>query len=282
MDSCPDIQMRDQATAALEQGQVLFLPELRFGLDSHELTLLSNAKVGQSIKNISYNNLDASIKGSEDSPEIQQRIKKVMERYSNAAQLLLANLLPSYRQKIQIGRTSLRPVEIAGRVAPSYRKDDTRLHVDAFPANPNQGRRILRIFYNYNPLGKARVWRLGEGFQQVANQFLPKIRPPLWGSQWLLKKTKITKGLRTQYDHYMLNLHDSMKYDMSYQKNADSEIVALPAASTWIVYTDLVSHAALSGQHVLEQTFYLPVAAMQDPERSPLRMLEKMLGKKLA
>jgi len=37
----------------------------------------------------------------------------------------------------------------------------------------------------------------------------------------------------------------------------------------------------MSGQFAFEQTFYLPVAAMNDPERSPLRILERMVGHSL-
>jgi hypothetical protein len=37
----------------------------------------------------------------------------------------------------------------------------------------------------------------------------------------------------------------------------------------------------LSGQFAFEQTFYLPVEAMRDPERSPLRVLERLVGKSL-
>jgi len=37
-----------------------------------------------------------------------------------------------------------------------------------------------------------------------------------------------------------------------------------------------VSHAAMAGQYQLEQTFLLPVSAMQQPERSPLRILERI------
>jgi hypothetical protein len=42
-----------------------------------------------------------------------------------------------------------------------------------------------------------------------------------------------------------------------------------------------VSHAALSGQHVLEQTFYIPVSSMLDPTQSPLHTLEKLSGRRL-
>jgi len=46
--------------------------------------------------------------------------------------------------------------------------------------------------------------------------------------------------------------------------------------------SDSVSRAARPGQFAFEQTFYLPVSAMKDPERSPLRVLERLAGRKLA
>ena len=47
------------------------------------------------------------------------------------------------------------------------------------------------------------------------------------------------------------------------------------------MYSDQVSHAVLSGQHALEQTCYLPVARMQDPVKSPLKILERLTGQTL-
>ena len=51
--------------------------------------------------------------------------------------------------------------------------------------------------------------------------------------------------------------------------------------STWLVYTDQVSHAAMAGQYAFEQTFYLPVSGMADPSKSPLRVLERLLRREL-
>nr|MDQ2993708.1 Kdo hydroxylase family protein [Pseudomonadota bacterium] len=51
--------------------------------------------------------------------------------------------------------------------------------------------------------------------------------------------------------------------------------------STWLVYSDQASHAAMSGQFMLEQTFYLPVTAMLHEQRAPLRVLENALGRSL-
>jgi hypothetical protein len=171
-------------------------------------------------------------------------------------------------------------VEVAGRSS-SWRKDDTRLHVDAFPSSPVHGQRILRVFSNINPHHSPRTWRLGESFENVANRYMPNIRPPIPGSSQLLKLLKITKSLRTPYDHYMLHLHDSMKADLKYQKEVDQLTFNFPPGSTWIVYSDQASHAAMSGQYMLEQTFYLPVQAMFNESKAPLRMLERITNRPL-
>jgi hypothetical protein len=42
-----------------------------------------------------------------------------------------------------------------------------------------------------------------------------------------------------------------------------------------------VLHAALGGAFALEQTFHLDVATMAQPQRSPLKVLERLSGKQL-
>jgi hypothetical protein len=79
----------------------------------------------------------------------------------------------------------------------------------------------------------------------------------------------------------MLRLHDDMKGDSEYQRTVPFTRVELAAGATWICFTDLVSHAALSGQHVLEQTFYGDIEHMARPERSPLKVLESMIQRPL-
>ena len=60
-----------------------------------------------------------------------------------------------------------------------------------------------------------------------------------------------------------------------------SDEVHFPSGSTWIVYTDQVSHSALSGQHVFEQTFHLPIEGTQNQAKTPLKVLEKYLDRVL-
>jgi hypothetical protein len=80
----------------------------------------------------------------------------------------------------------------------------------------------------------------------------------------------------------MLQLHDRMKADLDYQSGADQTTYDFPAGSTWMAFTDQVSHAAMTGQYLLEQTFYLPVASMMDKSKSPLQILERLTGQRLA
>jgi hypothetical protein len=123
---------------------------------------------------------------------------------------------------------------------------------------------------------------VGEPFAAVARRFWPRLRSPLPGSSLLLRVFRVTKSTRTGYDHFMLQLHDSMKADEDYQRRAEQVVHNFPAGSTWVCYTDQVSHAALAGQHQFEQTFRLPVRRMHDAATSPLRVLEGLAGRKLA
>jgi 3-deoxy-D-manno-octulosonic acid hydroxylase-like protein len=171
-------------------------------------------------------------------------------------------------------------VEIAGRTT-TWRQDDTRLHIDSFPATPVQGRRILRVFTNVNPEGRVRSWKVGEPFERLAERFASQLRIPLPFTGEMLRLLRITKSRRSAYDALMLQLHDRMKADLTYQSQSPQTTVDFPAGSTWVVFTDRVSHAATAGQYQLEQTFLLPVEAMVRPELSPLRILERIKGRRL-
>jgi hypothetical protein len=203
----------------------------------------------------------------------------MMRRYYERSSAFIRALLPEYRGRLAVGFTSFRLAEIAGRTV-SWRKDDTRLHVDAFLSRPTQGMRILRVFTNVNS-SAPRLWRVGEPFEEVAQTFLWRVRPPLPGSLWLLYRLRITKALRTPYDHLMLGIHDQMKGDESYQRECPKTELSIPPGSTWTCFTDMVSHAAIAGQFAFEQTFYVPVDVMHTPSRSPLRVLERLRGETL-
>ena len=263
---------------ALETGKVVLAPRLHFELSQQERPFLSPACLEGKSKNVSYRPATGGLGGA--SPNVDQAaLAAMLKRYFERASALMDALCPEYRGKLSPGFTSFRPAEIAGRTT-SWRKDDTRLHIDAFPSRPLQGLRIIRVFSNVNP-SAPRMWRVGDQFENVAKTFLPKIAMPLPGSAWLLNALRVTKTRRTLYDHLMLRIHDGMKADESYQSDCPQISLAIQPGATWACFTDSVSHAAMSGQFAFEQTFYLPVAAMHDSSRSPLRVLERLTGKRL-
>jgi len=275
---CP-AAVQEEAVRALEEGCVLLFPQLRFVIEDDERYLLSPATAAKS-KNISWDVATGKLGGSSLGEAATSTLRTMMTRFAKFSRDLMLNLFPPYAPSLTQARTSFRPVEILGRTT-SWRKDDTRLHVDSFPSSPVQDKRILRVFCNINPDGRGRYWRLGESFPSVASRFLPSLSPPVWGTSQLLRLCRITKSRRSSYDHFMLQLHDRMKTDLDYQSGANQSTYDFPPGSTWMAFTDQVSHAAMSGQHLCEQTFYVPVASMMDPSRSPLRVLERLTGQTL-
>ncbi len=278
-DKTPARDSQEMAVTALEDGKVLFFPQLAFTLTGAEARFLTPDLVGDS-KNVSYNFATRKIGHCACSDADKSAVAEMMHRFCGQAKALVENLLAAYKARLTMGRASLRPVEAAGR-AQSWRKDDTRLHVDSFPTTPLNGKRILRVFSNVNPSGRPRCWRIGEPFDQIAARFAASVRPPAPGSLMFMQLFRITRGRRSLYDHYMLGLHDAMKADETYQRNCPQSNFDFPALSTWAVFTDSVPHAVTAGQHQFEQTFYLDVDGMAQPEKSPLRILEKQLGKSL-
>lgn len=269
----------NHTTKSLENGQVLYFPN--YSLQDINASLLSDSILDGKHKNVSYDYQKGKL-GGYDLNQIQLvcPLENMMKRYAEFALDLVSKALPNYIPHLRWGRTSFRPAEIEGRPS-SKRKDDTRLHVDAFPATPVYGQRILRIFCNIHPQGLPRVWHVGEPFKKVLSHFDQRIPEYSLLKAQVLHWIRATKTLRSAYDHYMLHLHDAMKLDDNYQAEVPKLRFEFPAMSTWIVFTDQVSHAALSGQHLLEQTFYLPVYAMKSPETSPLKQLEKIKSRLL-
>lgn len=264
-----------QATTALESGRIIFCPNLSFQLQAQEKILLTPKICDTQKKNISYDYQKKRLSGISDQNPHQSSLHLLMHRYAEFAKNLVDKVLPEYQSTLRWGRTSYRPIEIKGRHR-SKRQDDTRIHVDAFPSTPVDGLRILRVFCNINPEGQARTWHLGESFTDVLAHFATQLPRYNHLKSKFLHWVKATKSLRSPYDHYMLALHDAMKLDDIYQATFKKHQMDFPAQSTWIVFTDHVSHAALGGQYLLEQTFYLPVSSMIAPTQSPLIQIKKL------
>jgi 3-deoxy-D-manno-oct-2-ulosonic acid (Kdo) hydroxylase len=273
----PDLQ--HDAVTALETGHVLFFPALPFALSAEDRAVLDEAGQGKA-KNISYDPATGHHKGTDLTGDPAARIEALMKRYADSAAALLRGLAPGYGAGLECARTSFRPAEIADREMP-WRKDDKRLHVDAFPSRPMRGRRILRVFSNVDPAGTDRHWRIGEPFANHAARLLPQVQRQLPGTAAVLALAGITRGRRSAYDELMLGLHDAAKRDTTYQASTQAEHAKFPPGTTWMTYTDLVPHAAMAGRQAFEQTFHLAPDCMADPDQAPLRILERLTHRAL-
>jgi hypothetical protein len=268
----------DSAEHWLESGKVLFFPHLRFDLSESETRFVAESWSDGKAKNISYRGHQKLLRGAQGSDEDLEQLRAMIARFAHSAETLVQGLFTHYRTCLETGFSSYRTAAVEGRVT-SWRKDDTQLHVDSFPSNPNGGKRLLRVFTNLNPLGLPRVWRVGEPFQDYAERFFPQAAAPLPGTFWLLDRLGITKTRRSEYDHYMGQLHDLGKSDLDYQTNAPQLRFEFPAGSTWVVFSDQVLHAVMSGQYMLEQTFYLQPEYLVQPALGPLSILENLAGR---
>jgi hypothetical protein len=269
--------VQESAVRALEGGGVVVLPHVRFEMSERERRFLSPVWSDGRAKNVSLEG--ARLKGAQGSDSDIAELAAMVGRFAADAATLVTTLFPRYTPYVKRARTSFRPQPAVGRKV-SWRKDDSRLHVDAFPSRPNRGERILRVFSNLNPT-EPRVWRVGESFEAMARTLLPRIRAPLPGAAALLAALHVTKGRRSDYDHLMLNLHDRAKEDMNYQRTCEQQVVPMPPGTTWLCFSDQVMHAAVSGQYILEQTIHLPVSALYDPQRAPLAILQRLTGRRL-
>jgi len=270
---------RPEWIQALESGKVLYFSNLEFAVSDEEKSLFTPEVQNPKARNISVG-ADNVLKGAQGNEHSLKLLRELILRYRNSANNLINSLAPKYSPYLKVSPTSFRPFNIEDRKQ-SWRADDRRLHVDAFATRPNYGERILRVFMNINPNGVPRVWRVGDSFENIAQQFIPLIKPysPLQAK--ILKSIGLTKALRSEYDHMMLQIHDAMKSDLSYQQNShQTEFEFLPG-DVWVCFSDQTSHAAMSGQFMMEQTYNLPIDALYEPMRSPLAILSRITKRKL-
>jgi len=278
----------------LEEGRILFFPQVPFDLPPRELEFLrkqrqSNARCH---KNISYFRATGRLKGFSGSEADAEHMRAVMRSYSLKSIEFLSRLLAPYRQNWRVDVTTFRPLQEKGRQLRLRSRNDL-VHVDSFPSRPTRGDRILRIFTNINPT-EAREWVTGVPFAEIIHELagtreLPFPQPPgnsLWNrARRALRQLGRAAGmpivLRSPYDRFMRQLHDHMKANQAFQQRCQKQPVKFPPGSCWIVYTDLVPHAAVFGQYALEQTLIVKHSAMVRPERSPLSMLEQLAGAEL-
>jgi hypothetical protein len=275
----------------LEEGQILYFTGIPYDFpETDREFLLGQKQSGLKVhKNISYRPKQDVLRGSvSESAEDTARLHQIMRHFSQEIVKLLTKVLAPYSKQWSLDYASYRPEEEQGRDLSTHKRNDL-LHVDAFPTRPTRGGRILRCFTNINPT-RSRNWLTTDRFPALAQKFakqagLDEIAKDGDGNGSLLNTLKRAVGIkgadRSAYDKFMLRFHDYLKDNDEFQSSTPKIHIEFPPMATWMCYTDSVPHAVLSGQFALEQTFIVPVSAMVMPEKSPVRVLEKLAGRPL-
>ncbi|MGD0955902.1 MAG: Kdo hydroxylase family protein [Candidatus Acidiferrales bacterium] len=271
---------------ALERGQILFFREPPFDLPAEDREFLLSQQWAELRlhKNVSYRPSEDVLKGVSGDAATVDRLHSILRNYSAQVADFVTKFLATYAGKWTLDFSSFRPFEEERRGLPLHKRNDL-LHVDAFPSRPTRGGRILRVFTNLNPV-KPRVWNTTQDFESLARQYAQEAGLQRFAEDSVVSRTVQNWGEklgfrgtgRTPYDMFMLRFHDYLKENAEFQKDCPKVRLEFPPLATWLVYTDGVAHAAMSGQYALEQTFLVPPKALVAPERAPYRILEKIAG----
>jgi len=277
--------------ARLEEGNILFFEKTPVELPQDEVQFLLGQKQSDAgyHKNIAYRPLSDRLTGyGEGRQSDKEKLRAIMQRYSQKVIEFTRRLLASYAGSLAVDFASFRPQQEEGRQIRQRARNDL-LHVDSFPTRPSYGNRILRVFTNINP-SEPRVWVTSETFDNLAGRFagaggMPLPRGIASGPKKILMKlaraARLNSLARSPYDDWMLRFHHFLKANREFQDMCPRMKWEFPPQSAWLVFTDMVSHAVLSGQFALEQTFIVSKSALVLPEKAPVRVLERIAGCRL-
>jgi 3-deoxy-D-manno-octulosonic acid hydroxylase-like protein len=289
-----DIRPEDRSRwccARLEEGNILFFKNTPFDFPREESQFLLEQKQSDAEyhKNIAYRPAQDRLTGfaQRDAQQVE-KLRTALRNFSRRVVDFAADLLAPYATRWRIDFASFRPQQEQGRKMRLRARNDL-LHVDSFPTRPSNGDRILRIFTNINP-HEPRVWITSDTFEALAAQFAGTAAMPFAKGldspfkQAFLKLARaagLSSLARSPYDDWMLRFHHFLKENAEFQRTCPRQRWEFPPGSAWLVFTDMVSHAVLSGQFALEQTFIVSKDTMVLPEKAPVRILERLAGRPL-
>jgi hypothetical protein len=271
----------------LESGNILYFPATPFVISEEDRAVLLGQKQtsGAFHKNVAYRPAENRVTGLDKSESREaEKLRGILQLYSQRASKFLGELLPPYAGNWHLDYASYRPIEEKGRPARLHARNDLP-HVDAFPTRPTNGDRILRLFTNINP-SENRVWITAPPFAAIAPHFAKSVGLPARSGgnplrsalRGIARALNLPGARRSAYDQFMHECHNAMKEDTEFQRSAPQQHWEFPPNATWIVLTDCVSHAVLSGQYALEQTFIISRRAMVRPDIAPVAILERLAG----
>jgi len=277
----------------LERSEVAYFERSPVPLPSEaDLAFLREELPQQhAVKNVSYHPESDSIPRFEASPEVQERTKAILKSHRADVEAFFRRNAPDWVPGWTMGTSSFRSVEEKGRDL-KPRSNNEIVHIDAGAYGATNGNRILRFFININPQ-VDRVWGTKGSFAELfANRdaFLAAARGK--HDRIRLKKSTgdklysgVIRGLSkvypllqvidsSPYDRAMRRIHNYMKDTERFRNDPTGyKEIRFPPYSAWSVFTDGISHSAVSGQFALITTILVPLENLARPELAPYNVL---------
>ncbi|HEY5666746.1 MAG TPA: Kdo hydroxylase family protein [Gammaproteobacteria bacterium] len=283
----------EEVEDALEAGRVVFFPRCPIDLPPEQDIewLRSGLDANLKAKNLSYHPESDSVPRFDADAKTRIRVENMLRDHGKRVAEFWHRVLPDFMPGATLGTTSFRPVEEKGRNLKA-RSSNELIHIDAGAYGATNGARILRFFVNVHP-ERDRVWGTKGSFEQLMQR-----NPELWAaakggkphvptrkgaldhlySGLVGAASKVYPLFRvidsSPYDRSMRRIHNYMKETPSFkQDESDFQEVRFPPFSAWMVFTDGISHAALTGQYAFISTALIPLENSRSLDRTPYGIL---------
>jgi 3-deoxy-D-manno-octulosonic acid hydroxylase-like protein len=279
---------------ALESNHIVFFPRCPIRLpDEQTLRFLrGDLPSRMKLKNISYHPEADRIAGLDADADTSQRLTVILRDHLQQVSAFLHEHIAHLTTDWTIGTCSFRPIQERGRNLKPHASNELP-HIDAGAYGATDGDRILRFFVNFSD-GEDRVWATKGPIEQLVSRFgreaglvdeqgrlavrLTKSVPDRALSgivRSLAQVNPLARALDTSpYDRAMRRLHNYMKDDPQFRADQrDYEQIRFPPYSAWMVFTDSVSHASVSGQFAFVTTIIVPRRNMKHPQFAPFNVL---------
>jgi hypothetical protein len=293
LESLPDLAIAE----ALETNHIAFFPICPIRLpDVATLDFLRTELPARlKLKNVSYHPEADRVTGLKADPGTTARITNILKEHLAEVSSFLHRHIGHLTTDWTIGTCSLRPIQERGRNLKPHASNEL-VHLDAGAYGATDGDRILRFFVNFNEK-EDRVWATKGPVEDIVSRFgheaglidadgklavnLAKAAPDKAFSGLVRTLSRLNPLARvldsSPYDRAMRRLHNFMKDAALFRQDQRGyEEIRFPPNSAWMVFTDSVSHASLSGQFALVTTIIVRRDQMKFPEYAPFNVLDKL------
>lgn len=280
---------------ALEQGRIVYFPVCPIPLPAESELEFLREELPRHLKrkNVSYHPEADRVIGIDGDRDLVERVRRILVERSRQVEEFLAKAIPSLAENWTVGTSSLRPLQEQGRGLKAHASNEL-IHLDAGAYGATNGDHIFRFFVNLNP-EEDRVWATKGAFPELFERYgkaagvAPDNPPPGYLTKRPLDhvRTAMINGLcslglpvkvldSSPYDRAMRRFHNFMKDSPEFQRDPEGhQEFRFKPFSAWMVFTDVVSHACLSGQHAFVNTFLIRLQSCRLPELAPINILRR-------